>query len=203
MASAASNTAEVKARQLLGGPRFPDAGPLHLLLLLIMLAYVGDDGRICVKDRRLVDETSLSLRQVSRLKAELKDWGVIREVAVKGTTPVFELGEAFALDPISDHSIAMDAKARTQAAKPKKAKTDSEVSLARALDRANKRWPDDLRVKERDEDLLRYPHETAKEVREVLDGDRKVLTKWPKRFVSFASKDTRPAEDEETYSDAA
>lgn len=198
---------ELKIRQLLGSPEFPDAGGLHILLMLILISY-GEDGRdMRPSGTTLAYEASISRRQVTRLLLQLEAWHFIVATQREDRKPVvWEIGKALKGEPQKDHTKALDRKRLVlEERERQKPEPNPEKTIARAIKSFQKHKPVDL-VRQDDElqaEVVVLPYEVRRIAQEVIDDVRPSLPKtgeWrvtpeavetKRHYASFAAKHTR------------
>jgi hypothetical protein len=197
---------ELQIRQLLGGPRFPDAGPFHILVLLILTSYGQNGTNMRPNGDTLVYETAMSRRSVGRVLKDLEMWGLLHATKRNGRKPViWEIGEALKEMPQEDHTRALDAKARVLLERDKDEKTEPNPhkQFARAVKGFQKRCPSNFRARndEARAEIVVLPDSTLRIADEILHDLR---PEWPTetptlltqivektRYASFAAAHTR------------
>lgn len=201
---------EKKIRQLLGSKHYPDGGPLHILVMLILVSYGKGGHEMRPSAATLATEAVLSLRQVRRVLAQLEAWHFLVAVKREDRQPVvWEIGPALDGEP-EEHTRALRAKAEDMARREeKKPAPNPEKTVARAIKTFQKHKPAEL-VRQDDglgAEVVVLPYEIGRMAQEVIDDVRPSLPKageWrvtpdavvsKRMYASFAAAHTREDND--------
>lgn len=195
---------ELKIRELLGSKTYERGGPLHILVMLILVSY-GSEMR--PSGTTLAAEASLSRRQVSRVLRDLENWQFIVAVRREGRKPVvWEIGPALDGEPAKNHSEAIREKAKLLAAKDgEKPKPNPEKTKARTVRAVVKHLADTPFMAydaAQRTTVVSLPDETVHESEQVLDDELPALqaprvkaeTFLSPGYASFAAAHTRDEE---------
>lgn len=202
---------ERKIRQLLGGPQYPKGGPLHIVVMLVLVSYGQDGQDMRPSGATLATETSLSRRQITRVLNDLEAWHFIKAVEREDRRPVvWAIGDALTGEN-RDHVAALREKAKFiaehEVPKPKPDPNKTEARTVKAVIKHLSGTP----LMRRDDNLrsavLVISDATVDAADKVLDGELPAIptpsigpdaveAKPQYAYASFAAKHTREDEAE-------